>query len=48
MQVLFELFNILNRQNPAGVFTSGSDPNFGRVAQVLPGREGQIGFRFEF
>lgn len=48
MQVLFEFFNILNRQNPAGVFTSGSDPNFGRVAQVLPGREGQIGFRFEF
>jgi outer membrane receptor protein involved in Fe transport len=48
MQVLIEFFNILNRQNPAGIFTSGSDPNFGRVAQVLPGREGQIGFRFEF
>jgi hypothetical protein len=48
MQVLFEFFNILNRQNPAGIFTSGADPNFGKVAQVLPGREGQIGFRFEF
>ncbi|HKR13255.1 MAG TPA: TonB-dependent receptor [Pyrinomonadaceae bacterium] len=49
MQVLFEFFNILNRQNPAAVFTTLADPvNFGTKAQVLPGREGQIGFRFEF
>ncbi|HEX6045974.1 MAG TPA: TonB-dependent receptor [Pyrinomonadaceae bacterium] len=49
MQVLFELFNVFNHQNPAAVFTSLADPvNFGRKAQVLPGREGQIGFRFEF
>ncbi len=49
MQVLLEFFNILNRQNPAAVFTSLADPvNFGTKAQVLPGREGQIGFRFEF
>ena len=49
MQVLFEFFNILNRQNPAAVFTTLSDPaNFGKKAQVLPGREGQFGFRFEF
>ena len=48
MQVMFEFFNILNRQNPAGIFTSGADPNFGKKAQVLPGREGQFGFRFEF
>ena len=48
MQVMLEFFNILNRQNTASVFTTGSDPNFGKKAQVLPGREGQFGFRFEF
>ena len=49
MQVLFEFFNILNRQNPAAVNTNLSQPTiFGTKAQVLPGREGQIGFRFEF
>lgn len=49
MQVLFEFFNLLNRQNPAAVFTSLAEPaNFGKRSQVLPGREGQIGFRFEF
>jgi outer membrane receptor protein involved in Fe transport len=49
MQVLFEFFNILNRQNPAAVFNSQNQPDiFGTKAQVLPGREGQIGFRFEF
>ena len=49
MQVLFEFFNILNRQNPAAVNTNLAQPTiFGTKAQVLPGREGQIGFRFEF
>jgi hypothetical protein len=49
MQVLFEFFNILNRQNPAAVNSSLSQPAiFGTKSQVLPGREGQIGFRFEF
>jgi hypothetical protein len=49
MQVLFEFFNILNRQNPAAVFTSLTQPAiFNTKSQVLPGREGQIGFRFEF
>jgi len=49
LQVLFEFFNLLNRQNPAAVFTSLQQPDiFGTKAQVLPGREGQIGFRFEF
>ena len=48
MQVMLEFFNILNRQNTASIFTTGSDPNFGKKAQVLPGREGQFGFRFEF
>ena len=48
MQVMLEFFNILNRQNTASIFTVGSDPLFGQKAQVLPGREGQFGFRFEF
>jgi len=48
MQVMFEFFNILNRQNTASVFTTGTATNFGQTAQVLPGREGQFGFRFEF
>ena len=48
--VLFEFFNILNRQNPAAVGTrTGVDIQpFGETIQVLPGREGQIGFRIEF
>jgi hypothetical protein len=49
-QVLFEFFNLLNRQNPAGVGTQQGvalQP-FGSITQVLPGREGQIGFRVEF
>jgi hypothetical protein len=49
-QVLFEFFNLLNRQNPAAVETSQTTaaPFFGERTQVLPGREGQIGFRIEF
>ncbi len=50
VQVLFEFFNLLNRQNPAAVgqsATSMTQP-FGKATQVLPGREGQIGFRIEF
>jgi len=50
VQVLFEFFNLLNRQNPAGVGTQQGvalQP-FGSITQVLPGREGQIGFRIEF
>ena len=49
-QVLLEFFNILNRQNPAAVGRRQDvalEP-FGRPTQVLPGREGQIGFRIEF
>jgi hypothetical protein len=48
--VLLEFFNILNRQNPAAVGTrTGVDTQpFGEAIQVLPGREGQIGFRIEF
>jgi len=49
VQVLFEFFNLLNRQNPAAVFSSLTTPStFGTKSQVLPGREGQIGFRLEF
>jgi hypothetical protein len=45
-----EFFNLFNRANPAAVQTFpnvGAQP-FGATQQVLPGREGQIGFRFEF
>ena len=48
--VLFEFFNLLNRQNPAAVgrrIGVATEP-FGEAIQVLPGREGQIGFRIEF
>jgi hypothetical protein len=50
VQVLFEFFNLLNRQNPAAVgqsATSLTQP-FGKASQVLPGREGQIGLRISF
>ncbi len=49
-QVLFEFFNILNRQNPAAVGRQLNVPlqPFGAATQVLPGREGQFGFRIEF
>jgi hypothetical protein len=48
--VLLEFFNILNRQNPAAVGTREgvAIQPFGEPIQVLPGREGQIGFRIEF
>lgn len=50
-QLLFEFFNILNRQNPGNVYNQ--DPTiavnpFGTTRLVLPGREGQVGFRIEF
>ncbi|MGH9903530.1 MAG: hypothetical protein ACRD68_17120, partial [Pyrinomonadaceae bacterium] len=47
VQLLFEFFNLLNRQNPAAVFNRANRPAepFGEAAQVLPGREGQVGFR---
>jgi hypothetical protein len=49
-QVLFEYFNVFNRKNPSDVnrqTTIAANP-FGTTAQVLSGREGQIGFRIEF
>lgn len=72
-QVLFEMFNLLNRDNaaavngleptcpndpvnisplgpqPCNVFQQqGGAPGIGQTQQYLPGREGQIGIRFEF
>ncbi|HWO01775.1 MAG TPA: hypothetical protein VNS63_21150, partial [Blastocatellia bacterium] len=50
VQLLFEFFNMLNRQNPAAVGQQEGvalQP-FGKTTQVLPGREGQIGFRIEW
>ena len=50
VQVLFELFNVFNRQNPAAVerLPNIMGQPFGQPTQVLPGREGQFGFRIEF
>jgi hypothetical protein len=50
VDVLFEFFNLLNRQNPAAVGRRTDVPiePFGETIQVLPGREGQIGFRIAF
>jgi hypothetical protein len=50
LQVLFEFFNIFNRQNPAAVETTTTNVNlaFGALKQGLPGREGQLGVRIEF
>jgi hypothetical protein len=55
LSLYFEMFNLLNRANPAAVnSTPPPTPNsvnallFGQVTQVLPGREGQVGVRFDF
>jgi hypothetical protein len=50
VHVLFEFFNLLNRQNPAavGVQQGVALQPFGSITQVLPGREGQVGLRIEF
>ena len=50
LQVLFEFFNVFNRKNPAAVGQRQDIPlePFGATRQVLPGREGQFGFRIEF
>ncbi len=49
-EILFEFFNLLNRQNPASVQNREniSTQPFRSITQVLPGREGQIGFRISF
>ena len=49
LQFLFEFFNLFNNANPAAVENGAGRPiPFGHPSQVLPGREGQIGFRIEF
>jgi len=48
--LLIEFFNVMNRQNPAAIGRRegvATQP-FGQPIQVLPGREGQLGFRIEF
>ena len=50
VQLLFEFFNLLNRQNPASIQNRqniATQP-FGSITQVLPGREGQVGIRISF
>ncbi len=48
-QVLFEMFNLFNRDNPAAVQgLEGGTPPLGSTSQYLPGREGQVGLRFDF
>lgn len=48
IQGLFEFFNLLNNGNPAAIQTNESVVGFGTISQRLPGREGQIGLKFEF
>jgi hypothetical protein len=50
VQTLFEFFNLLNRANPAAVQHLQTDSTIplGKPLQFLPGREGQVGVRFEF
>ena len=49
-QFFFEFFNVFNHKNSAAVnrLQSVTNPPFGQSLQVLPGREGQFGFRLEF
>jgi outer membrane receptor protein involved in Fe transport len=47
--ILLEFFNLTNEQNPAAIEdVPGRPTDFGEPLQVLPGREGQFGVRFEF
>ncbi len=50
VQLLFEFFNVLNRQNPSAVQNRANllTQPFGATTQVLPGREGQVGIRISF
>jgi hypothetical protein len=52
IHLYLEFFNVLNRANPAAVqgleFQPPNPQPFGSVLSVLPGREGQVGVRFEF
>jgi hypothetical protein len=49
VQAIFELFNLLNRANPAAVEQFQNVPTpLGEPVQFLPGREGQVALRIEF
>jgi hypothetical protein len=49
VQGLFEFFNLFNNGNPAAIQVQQSTGNlFGTISQRLPGREGQVGLKFEF
>ncbi len=50
LHLMLEYFNVFNRKNPAAVEQNAQSAvtSFGKAVQVLPGREGQIGFRIEF
>jgi len=49
LQAIFELFNLLNRANPAAVEQFQNVPTpLGEPLQFLPGREGQVALRIEF
>jgi hypothetical protein len=50
IQAIFELFNLVNRANPAAVeqFHNVVPTRLGEPLQYLPGREGQVGLRIEF
>src|SRR5262245_6707109 len=49
VQTLFEFFNVFNRANPAAIsVVQGGPVPFGKPLQVFPGREGQVGVRFEY
>jgi hypothetical protein len=49
LNLYFEMFNLFNAANPAAVQPlPGMTPKFGAVTEVLPGREGQVGLKFEF
>jgi hypothetical protein len=49
LETLIEFFNTFNRANPLQLQTAANSPiPFGKVTQVLPGREGQVGVKIEF
>jgi hypothetical protein len=49
VQGLFEFFNLFNNGDPAAIQVQQSTGNlFGTISQRLPGREGQVGLKFEF
>jgi hypothetical protein len=49
LETLIEFFNAFNRANPSQVQNAAESPvPFGKVIQVLPGREGQVGIKLEF